>query len=49
MGKLENVKKRKKNLESDLEVNTEKVNNIKKKKNKLYIKIVIFVFFLFLF
>ena len=34
----EKIKKReekKKNLESDLEVNTEKLNNIKKKKNKL--------------
>ena len=34
MRKLKNVKKRKK-LESDLEVNTEKLNNVEKKKNKL--------------
>ena len=32
MRKFKNVKKRKKKLESDLEVNTEKLNNIKKKK-----------------
>ena len=31
MRKLKNVKKRKKKLESDLEVNREKLNNIKNK------------------